>query len=46
MSDVAVVVLFCAAYVSLVIFYTSYVVGHNISRRGRKARSTLNSLFD
>ncbi len=46
MNDVAIVVLFCAAYVSLVIFYTSYVVGYNISKRSRKARSTLNSLFD
>lgn len=46
MSDVVVVVVFCAAYVSLVIFYTSYVIGTNISRRSRKTRSTLNSLFD
>ncbi len=48
MSDVVVVAIFCALYVSFVVFYTSYVVGFNISKRAkaRARRSILNSLSD
>lgn len=46
MNDIGVVVLFCAAYVALVVFYTSYVVGYSFAKKSRKTRSTLNSLFD
>jgi hypothetical protein len=46
MSDILIVVLFCTAYVSFVVFYTSYVVGYNISRRSGRKKFTSRSLFD
>ncbi len=46
MSDIVIVAVFCALYVSFVVLYTSYVVGYSIAKKARRKKPILNLLSD